>query len=221
MALTILIADDDTTSCLILRKMLVAQGHSCDVVYDGFQAVQASCGKHYDLVFVDLYMPVLSGIHAAITIRSLRSMNPVIIGIASSVNNEEISLCKDAGMKGILLKPYDRESIAHLIRGSIPQASQALPTQENSPRDASSEVHVLANRSWSPQANSCRAAIQRATEGSGPVRKLQSRSTSIRSSSAHSPSCAWTPIMTATFPPRRDMLSTPSARGARLESGIN
>ena len=69
MTSTILIADDDMASCLILRKMLTELGFCCDVVHNGVEAVHAACGKQYDMIFMDLYMPVLSGIHAAMAIR--------------------------------------------------------------------------------------------------------------------------------------------------------
>ena len=141
--LSLLVADDDKASCLILRKMLTDQGHSCSVVHDGVEAVQAACAKRYDVVFLDLYMPVLSGIHAAIAIRSLRSTSPVLIGIASTIDCKEVSLCRDvAGETGFVLKPFDRESIPRLMqtlkRQQAPQAPAAAheaKTTEDTPRN--------------------------------------------------------------------------------------
>jgi CheY-like chemotaxis protein len=196
---TILIADDDKASCLILRKMVTDLGLCCDVVHDGVQAVEAVCGKKYDIVMLDLYMPVLSGIHAAIAIRSLRSPSPVIIGVSSSFDCKEASLCKDAGMAGILVKPFDRESIARLIQAFRPQpepAAHEAKTQEDVPRntipedrpDDSTDDRIQTRRSSSHQAPSCRAAIQRAINVSGNVRSLRSRRACIRLS-AHPPAC--------------------------------
>ena len=115
---SVLIADDDLASCLILRKMITDLGFECDIVSNGAEAVQASVNKFYDLYFLDLIMPVLSGIHAAIAIRSLTAdspRKPLIVGVASSADCEASKLCKQAGMAGLLLKPFHRESIVRLL----------------------------------------------------------------------------------------------------------
>ncbi len=195
---TILIADDDKSSCLILRKFLKDHGHSCDLVYDGVEAVQAVCGKQYDLVFLDLYMPVLSGIHAAITIRSRRSTSPVIIGIASSVDGTEVSLCNEAGMAGIVLKPFDRELIARLIGTSTPQPAPVVreaKTPESVPQNSPPDDAVLARRSRCPQAT-CRPAIHRTTINFRlPARDLGG---ACMRSSALTPLCVWNSTIPAT-----------------------
>ena len=198
---TILIADDDMASCLILRKMLTELGFCCDVVHNGVDAVQAACGKQYDMVLLDLYMPVLSGIHAAMAIRSLRPPKPVtptIIGISSTVDSNEASMCKDAGMAGILVKPFARESIARLIHTLRPQPVHEPKAHEDAPRSAPPydhvhpDDHVPASRSSSNQGPACRAAIQRAISVCRPFRILRSRGGCMRSS-AHSPWCVWIP----------------------------
>jgi CheY-like chemotaxis protein len=189
MVSAILIADDDLASCLILQKMLTDFGFCCDVVHDGVEAVQAACGKQYDMILLDLYMPVLSGIHAALAIRSLRSRSPVLIGISSSHDCDEASLCKDAGMSGILVKPFRRELIARLIQTLLPKPAQALAVHDakssqnhDAPRNASPDhpsEHILTGH----QAPSCRAALQRAISVRGPVCSLQSCRSCTRSSS--------------------------------------
>jgi CheY-like chemotaxis protein len=91
------------------------------------------------MVFLDLYMPELSGMHAAIAIRSLQSRSPVLVGIASTVDCKEVSLCKDAGMAGVVLKPYDRDSIACLIQTLRPQPAATVHgfnTVEEYPRNS-------------------------------------------------------------------------------------
>jgi two-component system sensor histidine kinase EvgS len=214
MASKILIADDDMASCLILRKMLTDLGFCCDVVHNGVDAVHAACGKHYDMFLLDLYMPVLSGIHAAIAIRSLRPTNPAIpmlIGISSSLDCNEASLCKVAGMAGILLKPFSRESIARLIQTFRTQPATAVheaKAHEDGPRNAHNEPpddhvdpddHVPASRSSSP---ACRTAIyKRATsvirKVIRKVHDLRSRgSLALMRSSFRSHSCALIPRKT-------------------------
>lgn len=193
--LLILIADDDMASSLIMRKMLTLLGHKCDVVSNGVEAVQAACVKEYDMVFLDLYMPELSGIHAALAIRSLRTTSPVLVGIASSVDFKEIALCKEVGMAGVVLKPFDRESIARLIQSLRPQPALAVHEariQEEAPRSTNSTVdeHVDAGRSPSHQAPSCRAAIERATNVREPIRNLRSRSYTIQPSCGRNPTRA-------------------------------
>jgi CheY-like chemotaxis protein len=180
-SLAILIADDDKASCLILRKILTDQGHSCTVVHDGVDAVQAACAKPFDFVFLDLYMPVLGGIHAAIAIRSLRSTSPVLVGIASTIDCKEVSLCRDvAGMAGVVLKPFDRESLPRLIqrlrRRPAPGPAHEGKTPEDTPRNTATVTEdPPAARSTLTTNERTSKSRRRVTNSCEPVRNLRSR----------------------------------------------
>src|SRR5260370_21329427 len=68
-ALSILAAEDDPVSCILLCDFLAAEGHSVSSAHDGEQALRTARGGHFDLLVVDLHMPLVSGLQV---IRALR-----------------------------------------------------------------------------------------------------------------------------------------------------
>jgi two-component system, chemotaxis family, chemotaxis protein CheY len=111
-----LVAEDDVTSRLILQKVLSKYGQ-CDVAADGRQAVEAvrdalQMNQSYDLVCMDLGMPVMDGQEALREIHKLdaaaRVLNPTKIIVTTgqtdmaSITNALIGRCN-----GYLMKPID------------------------------------------------------------------------------------------------------------------
>ena len=67
--LRVLYADDHENNRVLVRTLLESQGHSCDTVCDGEEAVEAMRIGAYDLVLMDIQMPIKDGLAAAIEIR--------------------------------------------------------------------------------------------------------------------------------------------------------
>jgi CheY-like chemotaxis protein len=170
-------------SCLILRKMIADLGFQCDIVGNGAEAVAAACKKSYDLIFMDLFMPVLNGMHATIAICSFENFlgkRPIIIGIASSSEYESFDCCKEAGMSALLLKPYHRESISRLIATLRPGASIIKTTETSSDVknfDEGSDISEAARPAHrSESGDECESSSSVATA----LRTLRPRSTARR-----------------------------------------
>ena len=64
----ILIADDDRVSRTILSGILTELGHKVEEATDGIQAVERCSGEHFDLVFMDIFMPEKDGLQAIKTL---------------------------------------------------------------------------------------------------------------------------------------------------------
>ena len=108
--LKILLADDNPVNCRIAVLMLEKAGHQIDVVNDGATAVDAVCGKHYDLVLMDVQMPGVDGLEATRRIRDLPTDQagvPVIAITANAMAGDD-QRCLDAGMDDYVTKPIDR-----------------------------------------------------------------------------------------------------------------
>jgi len=105
--LRILIVDDVAVNRKILQLMLSRLGHKADMVTNGKEAVQALANQHYDLIFMDLQMPILDGLRAAQTIRENLSgkEQPYIIAITAYADRFDKETCKNAGMNDYLTKP--------------------------------------------------------------------------------------------------------------------
>ncbi len=130
-SLRVLVADDVAANRMVARAMLVASGHRVDSAADGAEALAAVEREAYDIVLMDVQMPVMDGLEATRRIRTLpggRARTPVLAVTASALP-EQVAACRDAGMDGHLAKPIDREMLlAAVARLAAGQAAPAPAT---------------------------------------------------------------------------------------------
>jgi len=114
--LRILVAEDNPVNQKVARAMLAQGGHHVTLVGDGQAALeQAASGEIFDLILMDLQMPVMDGLAATRAIRALpglRRQVPIVAMTANAFKEDEI-LCLAAGMDDYLAKPV---SLANLTR---------------------------------------------------------------------------------------------------------
>ncbi len=107
--LSILLAEDNLVNQKVAVAMLRKRGHQVTVVGDGGQAVDAVGAKDYDVVLMDVQMPLVDGLEATRRIRALpppRNRVAVIAMTANAMKGDE-QRCLDAGMDGYVSKPID------------------------------------------------------------------------------------------------------------------
>ena len=105
--LRILLAEDNAINQEVAKALLGRRGHLVDVVGDGRAAVAAALAEDYDVVLMDLQMPVLDGLDAAREIRAGRpGARPRIIALTANVLDGERERCLSGGMDGYLAKPF-------------------------------------------------------------------------------------------------------------------
>lgn len=106
----VLLAEDIEANATLAILRLEQQGHSVDWVKNGQEAVEAFSKGSYDLILMDLQMPVLDGISATRKIRELetgRGVRIPILALTASVLQHEREQCTKAGMDAIVGKPID------------------------------------------------------------------------------------------------------------------
>jgi signal transduction histidine kinase/ligand-binding sensor domain-containing protein/ActR/RegA family two-component response regulator len=115
--LRVLVAEDNRVNQMVVLKQLEKLGVHADLAVDGSQAVTAVAEKHYDLVLMDMQMPVLDGLAATRQIRGSLpgDRQPLIFGLTAHATTEYRDICLGAGMDGYLTKPLDREKLRALI----------------------------------------------------------------------------------------------------------
>jgi len=108
-ALTILIADDNSSDRMILARIVQSQGHHVLKVENGLEAVEAFEKHHPDLVLLDALMPEMDGFEAATRIKTLSAddLAPIIF-LTSLTDADSLAKCLDAGGDDFLTKPYNR-----------------------------------------------------------------------------------------------------------------
>ena len=124
----VLLAEDNAINQQIAVELLTSQGVSVDVTQNGREAVDkflASPSEAYDVVLLDLQMPVLDGLEAAREIRKYSKTIP-LIALTARARAEEKTLSLEAGMDGHLTKPIDPPLLFETLRqwkkniGSVP-----------------------------------------------------------------------------------------------------
>ena len=116
----ILIAEDDPTNQQIARIWLTRGGHSVTVVPDGQSCVDRYCSESFDVVLMDIKMPIMTGVEAAMEIRRRENANDgrrtriIAITASAMVGDREHFLA--SGMDDYLAKPYRPQELDIILQ---------------------------------------------------------------------------------------------------------
>lgn len=112
--LRVLLADDNPVNCRLTSIILRRAGHAVDTVGDGEQALQALSAAPYDLVLMDVQMPVMNGLEATRRIRGLPdpwlAAIPIVAITANALRGDD-EACFAAGMNGYVTKPISSATL--------------------------------------------------------------------------------------------------------------
>jgi len=108
--LKVLVVDDNAVNRLVARRLLEAAECRVTEATDGAGAVTAATGEAFDLILMDLHMPVLDGLEATRQLRA-RDYGGVIIGVSASAASDDEAQCRSAGMNDFLAKPVRAERL--------------------------------------------------------------------------------------------------------------
>ncbi|PKO40804.1 MAG: hypothetical protein CVU30_15600 [Betaproteobacteria bacterium HGW-Betaproteobacteria-3] len=124
----VLVVDDEPINRIILEQMLGELQLTVDMAEDGEQAIQQARNHRYDLVFMDMQMPVLDGLQATREIRKLDgyAQTPVI-AITANVLPEHRERARAAGMSDFIGKPFNPEEMLKKIAYWLSDAATVTP----------------------------------------------------------------------------------------------
>ncbi|WP_320821042.1 ATP-binding protein [Thalassolituus sp.] len=122
----ILLAEDNPVNQKIAEKMLTRMGLRCTSVNNGQEAVRAVIKENFDLILMDVNMPILDGISATQQIRDFGAAKSTIPILALTANAmmEDRQRCLDAGMNGFISKPIRMDSLRAAIASLLPNVTQ-------------------------------------------------------------------------------------------------
>jgi CheY-like chemotaxis protein len=130
--LSILVAEDNEINALLTRALLVRLGHTPTVVENGETAVESwsaarAAGTPYDLILMDVQMPVMDGLEATRRIRADKADTPPtpIVALSANAAPEDREACLAAGMDALLVKPLDRERLREALEAAARRAPLA------------------------------------------------------------------------------------------------
>ena len=130
----ILVADDAPANRELVTAILGGLGLKVDAVRDGAEAVQAMQTGAYDLVLMDVHMPVMDGLAATREIRRMQAApgaspgrRTPILALTANVQTDQVERCREAGMDDHLAKPIQIPAlVAALSLWLAPDEAEAL-----------------------------------------------------------------------------------------------
>jgi signal transduction histidine kinase/CheY-like chemotaxis protein len=115
-ALRVLIAEDNDINSIVLERILQSWAVKFQFARDGKEALQAAREREFDLVLMDVQMPVLDGIEATRQLRQLNTALPVY-GITADTSEATVESALSAGMNGVLPKPFRQDQLLSILEG--------------------------------------------------------------------------------------------------------
>ena len=116
-ALRILLAEDNEINRVLMERQLTGIGHVVTAVADGAQAVEMAARMRFDVILMDISMPVMDGVAATRQLRDrgLLAKTPVIALTAQAAPNR-MQMLRDAGMAEVVIKPVPVVQLDRLMR---------------------------------------------------------------------------------------------------------
>jgi signal transduction histidine kinase/DNA-binding response OmpR family regulator len=119
-SMRILLAEDNLSNQKVALTMLKRLGYKADAVTNGLEALHALESKHYDVVLMDIRMPLMDGLEATRAIRQHWQDKPKIIAVTAYALKGDRDKCLAAGMNDYISKPIRLEELRELFRKHLP-----------------------------------------------------------------------------------------------------
>jgi len=141
-SLSILLAEDNPVNQKLAVTILNRRGYHVTVVNNGQEALDAVQAAHFDLVLMDMQMPVMDGMEACRHIRAMQAAGKLpalpIIALTANAMSGDRERYLQAGMDGYISKPIDTtrtlEEIHRVVGEPQPHATQTMqPEQDSTP----------------------------------------------------------------------------------------
>jgi PAS domain S-box-containing protein len=115
----VLLIEDNPINRQVLSQMLLADGHTVEQAENGMQAVALAAAQQFDLILIDVSMPVMDGPTAISEIREFEGPNQHtdIVVVTAHVMLHEYARVRGVGAQGYLKKPIDREELRTVMSG--------------------------------------------------------------------------------------------------------
>lgn len=151
-SLRVLVADDNRVNTRVLQMVLKRAGHAVTIVEDGEQALEVLTETDFDVVLMDLNMPVMDGVQATKLFRfgALGRPYTPVIGLTADVTGGVEARCREAGMDDCLSKPIEPrlllDSIDAAVLPAAPEQDAIRPAKTTAVMDITAHPRFRASQ---------------------------------------------------------------------------
>ena len=114
--MSILVTEDNKTNQVLIKAFLEKLNHHVTLADNGQQAIDKVQQQNFDLVLMDMMMPVMDGITATKHIRNELQMSLPIVALTANASHQDKATCLDAGMNKVLTKPIRFHDLNRALR---------------------------------------------------------------------------------------------------------
>jgi CheY-like chemotaxis protein/HPt (histidine-containing phosphotransfer) domain-containing protein len=169
---SLLVAEDHPVNQALARVLLEDLGHRVTMVSDGQQALQALKRERFELILMDVQMPVMGGLEATVKVRELEMLSasrvPIIALTAHAMQGDRKRFLA-AGMDDYLSKPIDPQALHEILQRWLPQAAAHADT---TPVNANSAATAATSLALSRAGISSESAQDRMPDSGAPLPAL-------------------------------------------------
>ncbi len=120
--LQVLLVEDHPINQKLAISLIERAGHHVTLAHNGQEGVQAATQKRFDMVFMDMQMPVMDGLQATRAIRAHEQTHQLahvpIVAMTANAMPSDRQACADAGMDGFLAKPFQAAQLRELLQAT-------------------------------------------------------------------------------------------------------
>jgi two-component system sensor histidine kinase/response regulator len=132
-SLRVLVVEDNPVNQRLIARLLEKRGHRVVVVANGREALDALQKESYDLVLMDVQMPVMDGFEATAVLREKETgtgNHQTVIALTAHAMKGDRERCLSAGMDGYLAKPIRSQELDDLLENFVAHRRETLNTQK-------------------------------------------------------------------------------------------
>ena len=122
----VLLVEDNNINQMVAGEMLKLLGITFDIAEDGQQAVTKIVNSpQYDLVLMDIQMPVMDGYEATRILRQQGHNSLIICGLSANAMKQDYDKAKEAGMNDYIVKPIKQKILQDLVAKYLPKKTHS------------------------------------------------------------------------------------------------
>ena len=115
----ILIAEDNEMNIEVLKSILEPYNPILTTANNGQEAIEICKKEPFDLILMDIQMPIVDGIEATKTLKQIVKITTPIIAVSANAFKNEINECYKAGMINYIIKPFEEENLLQIIQTEL------------------------------------------------------------------------------------------------------